>query len=105
MKFSLFDDPSACPDIALTFTWDTLRNPAEALSREWMVTNGLGGYAAGTLATANTRRYHGLLVAALNAPLGRAVLLAKLEETLTITSSDGTTADYALSANMYPGTI
>lgn len=105
MKFSLFDDPSACPDIALTFTWDTLRNPAEALSREWMVTNGLGGYAAGTLATANTRRYHGLLVAALNAPLGRAVLLAKLEETLTITSSDGMTADYALSANMYPGTI
>jgi predicted glycogen debranching enzyme len=46
-----------------------------ALTREWLVTNGLGGYASGTVAGAATRRYHGLLVAALPAPLGRVMLL------------------------------
>jgi predicted glycogen debranching enzyme len=47
-----------------------------ALRREWLVTNGLGGYASGTLAGINTRRYHGLLVAALTPPVGRTVLVA-----------------------------
>jgi len=56
-------------------------NPA--LRREWLVTNGLGGYAAGTLAQANTRRYHGLLVAALHPPLERTVLVAKADATVT----------------------
>ncbi len=46
------------------------------LRREWLVTNGLGGYASGTLAGINTRRYHGLLVAALEPPVGRTVLVA-----------------------------
>ena len=46
-----------------------------ALRREWLVTNGLGGYASGTLAGPNTRRYHGLLVAALNPPVERTVLV------------------------------
>ncbi len=45
------------------------------LGREWLVTNGLGGYASGTLAGVNTRRYHGLLVAALAPPVGRTVLV------------------------------
>ncbi len=49
--------------------------------REWLVTNGMGGYASGTLAGTLTRRYHGLLVAALKPPLGRSLLLAKLDET------------------------
>jgi predicted glycogen debranching enzyme len=52
-----------------------------ALRREWLVTNGLGSYAMGTVAGANTRRYHGLLVAALQPPLGRTLLLARLNET------------------------
>jgi len=52
-----------------------------AASREWLVTNGIGGYASGTVAGLLTRRYHGLLVAALKPPLGRALLLAKLDET------------------------
>jgi predicted glycogen debranching enzyme len=57
--------------------------PASAmLSREWLVTNGLGGYAAGTVAGAATRRFHGVLIAALPAPLGRHLALAGLEETL-----------------------
>ncbi|NOT64369.1 MAG: glycogen debranching protein [Acidobacteria bacterium] len=73
---------------------------AAATRREWLETNGLGGFASGTVAGVNTRRYHGLLVAALNPPVGRTVLLAKLEETLIV---DGTR--YELSANQYPNTI
>ena len=46
------------------------------LRREWLVTNGLGGYASGTVAGVNTRRYHGLLVAALAPPVERTVLVA-----------------------------
>jgi glycogen debranching enzyme len=46
-----------------------------AESREWLVTNGIGGYASGTVAGLLTRRYHGLLVAALQPPLGRTVLV------------------------------
>jgi predicted glycogen debranching enzyme len=49
-------------------------------SREWLVTNGLGGYASGTLAGPPTRRYHAWLVAALPAPLGRMVLVTRLDE-------------------------
>ena len=48
--------------------------------REWLVTNGLGGYASGTVAGVMTRRYHGLLVASLPAPLGRMVMLNHLLE-------------------------
>ena len=87
----------------IVFGADALRDPAQSLRREWLITNGLGGYASGTLATANTRRYHGLLVAALNPPVGRAVLLSKLEETLRVTDASGKIQDYALSANLYPG--
>ncbi len=50
--------------------------------REWLVTNGIGGFASGTVAGSLTRRYHGLLVAALKPPLGRTVLVSKLEETV-----------------------
>jgi glycogen debranching enzyme len=56
------------------------RLPA-ALEREWLVTNGLGGFAGGTIAPANTRRYHALLVAALCPPLERTVLVAKVDIT------------------------
>jgi len=54
-----------------------------ASAREWLVTNGLGGFAAGTLSGARTRRYHGLLIAALNPPVGRVVTLAKVDEVVT----------------------
>lgn len=56
-------------------------SPEDALEREWLCTNGLGGYAMGSIAGACTRRYHGLLVAALKPPLGRTVLCAKVDET------------------------
>jgi predicted glycogen debranching enzyme len=51
-----------------------------AESREWLVTNGIGGYASGTVAGSQTRRYHGLLVAALQPPVGRAVLVSAVDE-------------------------
>ncbi len=54
-----------------------------AEQREWLVTNGIGGYASGTVAGLLTRRYHGLLIAALQPPLGRTLLLTKLDETAT----------------------
>jgi len=54
------------------------------LSREWLLTNGLGGYASGTVAGAATRRYHGLLIAALPAPHGRTMMLNHLSELLRL---------------------
>jgi predicted glycogen debranching enzyme len=69
-------------------------------SREWLVTNGIGGYASSTLAGMNSRRYHGLLVAATLPPVGRMVLLSQLEDTLVI---GGTR--YALSTNLYRGDV
>ncbi len=71
-----------------------------ALRREWLETNGIGGFASSTIIGLNTRRYHGLLVAATKPPVGRLVLLSKLEETLLI---DGQRFD--LSANRYPGVV
>ena len=50
--------------------------------REWLVTNGIGGFASGTVAGILTRRYHGLLIAALQPPMGRTLLVSKLDETL-----------------------
>ena len=55
----------------------------EHASREWLLTNGLGGYASGTVIGALTRRFHGLLIAAFPSPLGRTMMLTHLEERLT----------------------
>ena len=78
----------------------TCGDPGAALSREWLETNALGGFASSTIIGLNTRRYHGLLVAATKPPVGRLVLLSKLEETLFV---DGRPFD--LSANRYPGVV
>src|SRR5690348_5741218 len=66
------------------------KNPSRdlLLSREWLVTNGLGGYASGTISGAVTRRYHGLLAAALPAPLGRTVMWSHLLESLRFGEDD-----------------
>jgi predicted glycogen debranching enzyme len=69
-------------------------------SLEWLVTNGIGGFASGTMANLNTRRYHGLLVAALDPPLGRTVLLTKLDETVAY---DG--RQYSLFSNRWGGGV
>src|SRR5579864_5507653 len=54
----------------------------EALGREWLVTNGIGGFGSGTVSQANTRRYHGLLVASLKPPVDRVVMVAKADVTI-----------------------
>jgi predicted glycogen debranching enzyme len=59
---------------------ETCGDLAAAERREWLCTNGVGGFASGTIAGTLTRRYHGLLVAALHPPLGRTLVVAKLEE-------------------------
>ncbi|HEU5369318.1 MAG TPA: glycogen debranching enzyme N-terminal domain-containing protein, partial [Ktedonobacterales bacterium] len=64
----------------LTLDREICRNLDAVLQREWLVTNGLGSYASGTVAGANTCRYHGLLVAALRPPVARTVLVAKMDE-------------------------
>jgi predicted glycogen debranching enzyme len=71
-----------------------------AASKEWLETDGLGGYASSTIVGANTRRYHGLFVPAQRPPSGRTVLLSKLEE--TVTRYD---LGHDLSCNQYPGAI
>jgi len=80
----------------ITFDAEACQNLDTALRREWLETNNLGGFASATLTGANTRRYHGLLTAALRPPTGRVVLLSKLEETLVL---DG--RRYELCTNLY----
>jgi len=63
----------------MTFARRDIADTVHAFAREWLVTNALGGFACGTLAQANTRRYHGLLVASLRPPVQRVVMVAKLE--------------------------
>ena len=83
-----------------TVSSDVLQNWDESSRREWLVTNGLGGYASASLSGANTRRYHGLLVPAFSPPLGRAVLLSKVEEEVRVEDQL-----YQLSANKYPSVV
>jgi len=61
-----------------------LSNLDKAIQMEWIITNGLGGYASSTILGINTRKYHGLLVAAFNPPTDRRVLLTKLDEEIEI---------------------
>lgn len=63
---------------------DTCRQLDAALDREWLVTNGIGGYASATVAGTNTRRYHGLLVAALTPPRSRTVMLSRIDEEVVV---------------------
>ena len=74
----------------LTLGRDSLGDLTVATGREWLVTNGIGGFASGTVSGALTRRQHGLLVAALAPPLRRVLLLAKLAERV---GDEGDTVD------------
>jgi len=82
----------------IDFGRDILDNLEAAERREWLVTNGIGGFASGTVAGVLTRRYHGLLVAALKPPLGRTLLVAKLGE---LAEYDG--QSYPLDTNRWAG--
>jgi glycogen debranching enzyme len=76
------------------------RNLEVASKREWLLTNGIGGYAMGTVSGLNTRRYHGHLIAATHPPTGRMLLLANVEAHL-ITGAH----PVGMSANQYTGAI
>ncbi len=84
----------------ISFGSNAFDDPIGASKHEWLETNGLGGSAFSTITGMNTRRYHGLLTAATQPPVGRIVMLAKFEETLII---DG--RRYDLSTNQYTGAI
>ena len=69
---------------AITFTQEALSRFDEVIEKEWLITNGLGGYASSTVLGINTRKYHGLLVAALHPPGDRTVCLSKLDEDVIV---------------------
>src|SRR5438132_10282954 len=82
---------------------EVCRDFARSSRLEWLQTNGAGGFAMGTVAGTNTRRYHGLLVAALRPPVDRHVLLSRLDETVL---ADGPgNLDLELATNQYPGAV
>jgi predicted glycogen debranching enzyme len=69
-------------DARVSFGREVCGNLDAAEAREWIVTNGIGGFASGTIAGCMTRRYHGLLIAALRPPVGRTHLVAMADETV-----------------------
>jgi predicted glycogen debranching enzyme len=74
---------------------------AELASKEWLLTNGIGGFAASTVIGANTRRYHGLLTAALQPPTARTLMVSKVEECIVFNRD----CAFGLSSNQYPGAV
>lgn len=91
------NENSLLEEIRISFPRETCADYYYATQKEWLETNGIGGFASSTIIGANTRRYHGLLVASLKPPTHRFVLLSKLEENISI---NGKT--YEFSTNQYP---
>jgi predicted glycogen debranching enzyme len=79
---------------------DCKESDPQKLDREWLESDGQGGYASSTLENCHTRRYHGLMVANLQAPEGRHVLFSKLEDSLFV---DG--EEYFFTSHRYPGVL
>ncbi|MDX2190545.1 MAG: amylo-alpha-1,6-glucosidase [Bacteroidota bacterium] len=86
--------------MSIIFDRNITKNIDKSSELEWLETNGLGGWAGGTISGMGTRRYHGLLVAALHPPVGRNVLISKFSE--TIISPEG---NYELDCNNFNGII
>ena len=84
----------------LSLTQEELSRFQDAILKEWLVTNGLGGYASSTVLGINTRKYHGLLVAALHPPGDRTVCLSKLDEEVSVGD-----LVYSFGANEFQGAI
>ncbi|MCL5877554.1 MAG: amylo-alpha-1,6-glucosidase [Candidatus Bathyarchaeota archaeon] len=72
---------------AITYPKEALALFGEVIAKEWLITNGLGSYASSSVLGINTRKYHGLLVAALNPPGERTVCLAKMDEDILVGGS------------------
>ncbi|NPE28060.1 glycogen debranching protein [Methanococcoides sp. SA1] len=73
---------------------------ASAIAREWLITNGIGGYASSTIIGDNSRKYHGLLIASANPPVDRRVLLSSLDEEIIVGNEV-----YRLATHRYPDTV
>ncbi len=86
--------------MSIKFEKNQLSNFDATMSLEWLSANGLGGYASGTVAGANSRKYHGYLVAAAHPPVGRYVLLSRVEDTVQIGDRK-----YPISTNEFPDCI
>src|SRR6185436_1282358 len=84
----------------MTFDRDVCADFSRSSTLEWLESNGLGGWASSTVSGAHTRRYHGLLVAATEPPVGRKVLLSRLDETVEVNGEA-----FDLGANRFPGAI
>ncbi len=67
---------------SIVLRWDRDRDPLELRRREWLITNGLGGYASGTISGIHTRKYHGLFVPNLAAPKGRHIMISRCDESV-----------------------
>jgi predicted glycogen debranching enzyme len=94
-------DRAAAPQSAkIKFGREVCGNLDAAEAREWIVTNGIGGFASGTVAGCETRRYHGLLLAALRPPVGRMQLVTGLDE---IVRYGG--AEYSLATHQWAGGV
>src|SRR5215217_6922196 len=87
-------------DDPIRFEQEDCGRLSRATKQEWLETNGIGGFASSTIIGLNTRRYHALLTAATKPPVGRLLLLSKLEETFCINDRR-----YDLSTNQYPSAI
>jgi len=96
--FRILEKAGESPEPAITFGREVCNDLAVAEQREWLITNGIGGFAAGTVSGNLTRRYHGLLIAALNPPVGRMQLVAKVDEV-----ADYNGASYSLATNRWTG--
>ncbi len=86
--------------ISMKIAAHTCTNLQQALELEWLETNGRGGFASGTVAGANTRRYHALLLVARNPPVDRFVLVNHLDEWVDVNGSS-----VAISTNVYDGAV
>ncbi|MCU1277549.1 MAG: putative Glycogen debranching enzyme [bacterium] len=92
------DTPTSPP--SLVVPRELAADLAAGVRREWLETNGLGSFAMGTVAGPSTRRYHAILCAATRPPVGRMVLVNRLEETVVVDGSP-----YDLSTSFYPGAV
>lgn len=84
----------------IIFNKSTIHNFEQAIKKEWLETNGLGGWASSTIIGVNTRRYHGLLVAATDPPVGRMALVSKMDETIILNEQR-----FELGCNQFPGAV
>jgi len=89
----------ACPGAETAFLEGDLD---DLLSREWLITNGLGGYASSTVINCHTRRYHGLLVSAAIPPVGRAVMVNNMLERLVIDGREVQLSSFEFNGAVYP---